>query len=211
VPDGIHPRNEAERPALERRTGRHDRASLIAFVSDTASEEVLREGLAEAVPAELDVRRGGIRAAIAAMQKLATPQVLIVDVSGEDQPLSSLAELSEVVEPDVCVLVIGESTSLDFYREITRGLGADEYLPKPLTKDKVARTFGALMAGRGSVAHTAQGGRMLAITGVCGGVGATTLAANLAWHFGVVMRRHTLLLDTDLYVGSSRQSRCPPS
>jgi pilus assembly protein CpaE len=45
------------------------------------------------------------------------------------------------------------------------------------------------------------GGRAITITGVRGGVGSTTLAVNLAWHFGVSMRRHTVLVDPDLHLG----------
>ena len=48
---------------------RHDRPSLMAFVTDAKSEEALRDGLAEVVGGEPDIRRSGIRAAIAAMQK----------------------------------------------------------------------------------------------------------------------------------------------
>ena len=47
------------------------------------------------------------------------------------------------------------------------------------------------------------GGRAIAITGVRGGVGATTIAVNLAWHFGVTMRRHTVLLDPDTHLGAT--------
>ena len=35
-----------------------------------------------------------------------------MDISGEDEPLSALHDLSQVVEPDVRVLVIGEITSI---------------------------------------------------------------------------------------------------
>ncbi len=38
------------------------------------------------------------------------------------------------------VLAVGELAELDFYRAVTRGLGVREYLPKPLTRDKVALT-----------------------------------------------------------------------
>jgi len=203
MPDGIPFQNGVGEPKGDRRAGRHDRLPLIAFVSDSVSEYALREGLADAVPSGFDVRRGGVRAAIAAMQKMATPRAMVVDVSGEEQPLSALADLADVVEPDVCVLVIGESTSLDFYREVTRNLGANEYLAKPLTHDKVARNFGTQVAGRGPVTESVQGGRTVAVTGAGGGVGATTLATNLAWHLGVSMRRHTLLLDTDLHLGDA--------
>ena len=182
---------------------RHDRPSLIAFIADGRSEEALRDGLADFAPGDLDVRRGGVRAATTAMQKQVTPRVLIIDVSGEDQPLSALNDLSNVVEPDVCVLVVGELNNADFYREVTRSLGAADYLPKPLTRDKVARQFGPFVLGQAPSSEAVLGGRAVAITGVRGGVGTTTLAANLAWHFGVAMRRHTVLLDPDLHLGTA--------
>ena len=183
--------------------GRHDRPSLVAFVTDAKTEEALHDGLIDALPEELDIRRGGIRVAIAALQKQATPKVLVVEISGEEQPLSALAELSNVVEPDVCVLVIGEIESLDFYREVTRGLGAADYLPKPLARDKVARHFGAFVRGQTPIVEAVQGGRTISVTGVRGGVGATTLSVNLGWNFGVWLRRHTVLLDPDIHLGAA--------
>jgi pilus assembly protein CpaE len=118
------------------------------------------------------------------------------------QPLTALHDLSFVTEPDVRVLVIGEIDNLDFYREVTRGLGALEYLSKPVTRDMIARHFAPLVAGRAPILESGQGGRVLTITGVRGGVGATTIAVNLAWHFGVAADRHTVLLDPDLHMGT---------
>lgn len=192
-----------QQPSSNPVDGRHNRPSLIGFVTDAKSEEAIQDGLGEVQNHAVDLRRGGIRAAIATMQKQATPKVLIVDVSGEDQPLSSLAELSNVVEPDVCVLVIGDIEHVDFYREVTRTLGATEYLAKPLTREKVSRHFGASVTGHMPSADVALGGRAISITGVRGGVGATTVAVNLGWHFGVKMRRHTVLLDPDLHLGAT--------
>jgi pilus assembly protein CpaE len=184
-------------------SARYDRPSLIGFIADARSEEALRDGLGEVTADQLDIRRGGVRAAVVAMQKLATPKVLIVDISGEDQPLTALGDLAHVVEPDVCVLVIGETNNVDFYREITRGMGAADYLAKPLTRDIVSRHFSAFLRGKTPAAQAALGGRAIALTGVRGGVGATTLAVNLAWNFGVLMRRHTVLLDPDIQTGSA--------
>ncbi len=184
-------------------SARYDRPSLIGFITDARSEEAVREGLGEVTVEQLDIRRGGVRAAIAAMQKMATPKVLVVDVSGEDQPLTALGDLAHVVEPDVCVLVVGETNNVDFYREITRGMGAADYLAKPLTRDIVARHFSAFLRGKTPGAQATMGGRSIAITGVRGGVGATTLAVNMAWNFGVLMRRHTVLLDPDIQTGSA--------
>lgn len=182
---------------------RHDRRHLIAFVTDAESERVLRSSLSELLPEPPDLRRGGIRAAYAAMQKTTSPRILVVDVSGEEHALKALADLSHVVEPDVCVLVIGEIDNLEFYREITRELGAADYLPKPLARDLVTRHFGSFLSGRAPAFSNALGGRVLAVTGVRGGAGASSVAVNLAWYFGVTLRHHTVLIDPDLYRGNA--------
>lgn len=181
---------------------RHDRSQIMTFVADAHTEAALRDGLAELLLETGDMRRGGIRAAITTLQKATTPRILVVDISGEDEPLSALASLSEVVEPDVCVLVIGDIHDITFYREVTRGLGAMEYLAKPLTRDIVARHFGPFVRGQTPTSGAVLGGRMLSITGAQGGAGASLIAANLAWHLGVERNRHTVLLDADLQRGT---------
>ena len=182
---------------------RHDRRHLIAFVTDADSEKTLRSSLSDMLPEPPDIRRGGIRSAYSAMQKTTSPRILIVDISGEEHALKALADLAHVVEPDVCVLVIGELDGMEFYREITRGLGAADYLPKPLARDQVVRHFGSFVLGRSPLVSTAMGGRVVAVTGVRGGCGASTIATNLAWHFGVTLRHHTVLVDPDLYRGNA--------
>jgi pilus assembly protein CpaE len=182
---------------------RPDRARLVAFVVTQETESALRDGLLEVMPQGFDIRRASWRAAMAALQKMPTPHTLIVDVSGEDQPLSALGELSEVVEPDVHVLVIGDREDLNFYRQVTRGLGVLEYLYLPLMRDMVARYFGPLVQ-HGAPTHEAiLGGRVVTVTGARGGAGASTIAAGLAWYYGVEAKRHTVLLDADMHRGNA--------
>ena len=203
MPDESRPRGEA-RQGEGGLDARPDRPSLVGFVSDAKSEEAVREGLVDLATEDLDLRRGGIRAAIAAMQRQATPKILIVDVSGEERPLSALGDLAQAVEPDVCVLVIGEIDHVDFYREVIRSMGASEYLAKPLTRDAVTRHFGGFLGGQiRAGSDAALGGRAVSITGVRGGVGATTIAVNLAWNLGVAMHRHTVLVDPDIHLGAA--------
>ncbi len=182
---------------------RHDRAAAMSFVTDAATETALRDGLAEDLPEGLDTHRGDLGAAIATLQKIASPQILIVDISGEDQPLSALGRLAMCVEPDTCVLVVGDVRDLGLYRELTRGLGVGEYLPKPVTRDMVGRHFAPLVRGQWPEAERQTGGRLITITGARGGVGASAIAASLAWYFGMTARRHTMLLDADLHRGTA--------
>ena len=183
-------------------TARTDRLPLLAFVADAHSETVLREGLSQAIPNGLDIRRGNVRTAVAVLSQMATPRALVIDITGEQQPLGLLSDLSEVLEPDVQVMVVGDREDVAFYRQITRTLRATEYLYKPLVPDMVARHFGAQIT-RQSPSSAALGGRMLTVTGTRGGVGATTVAANLAWHLAQTGRRHAVLLDADLQMGTA--------
>jgi pilus assembly protein CpaE len=191
----------AEMP-LEQAPARPDRKDVVAFVTDGETESVLRDGLSDAAPRGAEFHRANVRSAIDVLRETATPRVLIVDVTGEGRPLTALESLSDVVEPDVQVLLIGEFNDVNFYRHATRILGVKEYLFKPITRDMVARHFGPIILNRARRPEALQGGRVVTITGVRGGVGASTIAANLAWHLGKRANRHTVLVDADLYRGS---------
>ncbi len=193
------PRLRPQQPLLISRT---DRVTVVAFVADQPTEQVLRDGLGDLVANGIEIKRGTIRNAISMMAKMQTPEVLIVDISGEDQPLHALGELSDVVEPGVRVLVIGETDDVDFYRQITRGMGVMEYLFKPITREAVARHFAPLISRKAVGQDTARGGRVIAVMGARGGVGATTIAGNLSWMLGVTAKRHTVFVEADLHMGS---------
>jgi pilus assembly protein CpaE len=186
----------------EQAPARPDRKDILAFVTDAETESVLRDGLSDAAPRGIEFHRANVRGAIDVLREAATPRVLIVDVTGEGRPLTALESLSDVVEPDVQVLLIGEYNDVNFYRHATRILGVKEYLFKPITRDMVARHFGPVILNRSRRPEALQGGRVVTITGVRGGVGASTIATNLAWHLGKRANRHTVLVDADLYRGS---------
>jgi pilus assembly protein CpaE len=181
---------------------RPDRKDIVAFVADAETENILRDGLSDAAPHGVEFHRTSVRGAIDLLGQTSTPRVLIIDVTGESRPLTALESLSNVVEPDVHVLLIGEFNDVNFYRHATRILGVKEYLFKPITRDMVARHFGPIIMNRSRRPESMQGGRVVTITGVRGGVGASTIAANLAWHLGKRANRHTVLVDADLYRGS---------
>ena len=179
-----------------------ERATLLGFVTDAASEAAIRDGMSDIVPS-VQIRRHSIRQATAMLRRMPSPEVLIVDITGEDAPLAALHDLSEVVEPSTRVLVVGDRADMNFYRSLTRDLGVAEYLYKPLAKEMVARMFGPACAQRPVSSGALQGGRILAVSGACGGVGTTTIAANLAWYLGEELKRHTLLFDADIYTGNA--------
>jgi pilus assembly protein CpaE len=190
-------------PSPEAQAARSGRAAVMAFITDAESEAILRQGLERVAEQGLEVYRGNGRAAVSALRKMPSPRVLIVDITGEEQPLSLLGALSEVVEPDIRVLVVGERQDMTLYRQLTRGLGVAEYLFKPLSAEVVAQHFGHHIKGTAETFAPLTGGRVITFTGSCGGAGATTIAANLAWHLATDAHRHTVLLDPNLHTGTA--------
>ncbi|MBO1360851.1 AAA family ATPase [Acetobacter sacchari] len=174
-----------------------------AFVVDEDSETVIREVLEEFRSGQYSVAAMRCQEAAKKLRRGGSPRVLIVDVSNEKQPIIILEELAATLEPDVKVLVIGDRQDANFYRLVTRGLGAAEYLYKPLTRAMVVRFFGPFLATGDYVPDVSRGGRVLGVTSARGGGGSTTIAANLSWYLGEVSRRYTLAVDGDIYKGSA--------
>lgn len=179
------------------------RARFIGFVSDQASAAVLHAALAPAFPKGNDLHVVNFRAALALLSTMVTPEIVLVDLSGEVQPINAMIDLAEVVEAGTMVFVIGDIRDVNFYRSVTKGMGVLEYLPKPLTKFAVETHFLNLIKAGSQALTEARGGRMIAVAGVRGGIGASTIAANLAWVIGSEMHRHTVLLDSDLHTGTA--------
>lgn len=179
-----------------------DRPAFLGFVEDEATETAVRGGLAELGPL-LQLRRGGIRTAARALAEEPTPRVLLVDVSGVDDTFAALDALAAVCTPDVRVLVVGEESGIGFYRQLTRDMSVADYIHKPVTRDAVARIFGPHAMGSVVDGAASRGGRITAVCGVRGGVGATTVAVNLAIQLAEVSRAHVALLDLHLRGGTT--------
>jgi pilus assembly protein CpaE len=189
-----------------------ERPDFVGFARDAETAHVLRAALGPAFPAGLVLHQMGFRQSIEHLGGIATPRTILIDISGEDQPLSAMLQLEAVVDPGTRVLVIGENRSVSFYRSLTRNLGVKEYLPKPLDPGVVQREFLPWATGAEPAAEPVRGGAVVALCGAGGGVGVTTIATNLAWLIGGEIRRHTILLDADLHRGTAALfANVPPS
>lgn len=189
-------RRAPERPAPVKRE------KFIGFVQDEASANILHEALGGHLPNNNHVHVVDFRNSLTILAAMTTPEIILVDLSGEDQPINAIQDLAEVVEPGTMVLAIGEQHNVNFYRTVTRGMGICEYLAKPLTQAAVEENFLALVSDRESVQESQRGGRMVALAGSRGGVGTSTIASNLAWYIATELHRHTVLLDGALNTGT---------
>jgi pilus assembly protein CpaE len=81
--------------------------------------------------------------------------------------------------------------------------GAREFLTLPTEPAELLECMLRLLQGReGSKTSLTRGPRIVSVTGACGGVGATSLAVNLASILASSKQHETILLDLDLMFGT---------
>ncbi len=170
------------------------------FVRDPDSEGIIRQAL-QAIGIDADFTAGTVKTAIVTLAKEVSPRLLIVDISGVEDPVLSVRELAEVCEPDIRVVVIGDRNDIVLYRDL-KNIGILEYFLKPIVKDLLIRTCGGIFSPN-VTRSPLRTGKLIFALGVRGGVGATTIATNTAWYFAEARRRHTMLLDLDLQNGDA--------
>jgi pilus assembly protein CpaE len=176
------------------------RAPLLAFVSDSATEKALRDCLTQLSLAHGMIVRGGIAKAIETLGAERSPNILIVDISGVDLPISQVDALEEVCEPGVTVIAIGNRNEIGLYRDLLHA-GVTDYIVKPLTPQLIARALNQRTGTGEATAIQKKLGTMTALIGARGGVGTTTIAVNLAWHLANRQSRRVALVDLDLQNG----------
>lgn len=172
-------------------------ANLIAFVADEAGAHELAQSFDQLGVTDVYVARGGIDAVISHLSRIETPpRRLIVDISGQDQPLRALDRLAEACDPSVLVYVLGDTNDVTLYRTLLQA-GVRDYRYKPLTAEAL-RSW--VEDEDGQPVRRARTGKVVALTGTRGGVGTTAIAARLAGELteGKGMRR-VVLLELDFY------------
>jgi pilus assembly protein CpaE len=175
--------------------------AAMAYLLDGDSEGAVRHSFADLGFIEMRVRHGSIDTAIEELARRGWPRFLVVDISGIDDPLPRINRLAEISDPETEVIVVGERNDIVLYRDL-KAAGVAEYFYKPLVGSLLNRALAAINGGAES-ARPSRSGKLVLVVGVRGGVGATTIATNLAWHFAEVQQRRVLLMDLDLHTGDA--------
>ena len=141
---------------------------------------------------------GGLPAALGRYRTQPTPQLIIVEsLESGEHLLADLERLSEVCDASTKVMVIGRANDIALYRELVRR-GVSDYLVTPLEPLQLIGAVSALYQDPASPFK----GRSVAVIGAKGGVGASTLAHNLAYALSEKIESNTVLVDLDLPFGA---------
>jgi pilus assembly protein CpaE len=149
--------------------------------------------------AHLKVQMGGVTAATEAYSGSSTPNVIILETESRgDNILAGLDSLADVCDAGTRVVVIGRQNDVVLYRELTRR-GVSDYLIAPVETLDVVRAICGLFSAPDAKAV----GRVIGVVGAKGGVGASTVAHNIAWSIARDLHLDTVIADLDLGFGTA--------
>src|SRR5216684_610492 len=148
--------------------------------------------------AHLTVQMGGVAAAIEVYHTQPTPNVIILETEGSSDILGGLDQLATVCDAGTRVVVIGGANDVAPYRELVRR-GVNDYVIGPVDTIDVVRSICSLFAASEAIAV----GRIIAIVGAKGGVGASTVAHNVAWAIARDIALDSVVIDLDLAFGTA--------
>jgi pilus assembly protein CpaE len=142
---------------------------------------------------------GGIAAAIEAYRSAPTPNVIMLESDGHGENiLNGLDALAESCDAGTRVVVIGRHNDVTLYRELVRR-GISDYMIAPISTIDVVRAISGLF----SAPDAKPVGRIIAVVGAKGGVGASTIAHNIAWAMARNLSLDSVVTDLDLAFGTA--------
>lgn len=184
---------------------------FVAFTSNPESAAQLQQFAAsKGWPADV-IHSGDIDTAAEYLKTSPSPEVLMVDVPTAEGAAASFDKLADVCEPGVKVIASGKVNEYSFYCWLVE-MGISSYLLQPLTVQalegayKKATDVPAPAGAAPAAAAEVVKGKVIAVVGARGGVGASTVALNLAWLLSHQFQQKTALLDLDPQLGTAALS-----
>ena len=177
------------------------RITVQAFCETPEIAGVMNEAMADRRMnrAHVKVHMGGAPAAVEAYRVAPTPNLIVIETAGDrDTLVAHLDRLAEYCDSGTKVMVIGRLNDIVLYRELI-GRGVSDYLVAPFSVIDLVRAVSHLY----SHGATTPVGRVIAVAGAKGGVGASTLAHNVAWSISRSFDIVTSIVDLDLPYGTA--------
>ena len=175
--------------------------SINAFCERADTQQILEHASEDRRMSRVvtDFRSGGLEAAIAFLAENPTPNLLIVESSlpGREM-IAKIDELAQHCDEGVEVLVIGATNDIALYRQLM-ARGVSEYLVPPVQPLGLIRSISDLFADPDEPFI----GKSISVIGAKGGVGASTIAHNLAWSITENIGLAAAMVDLDLSFGTT--------
>jgi pilus assembly protein CpaE len=188
-------------PAGEAHIAPIPRVSVQAFceTEQLANSVQAAAGDRRMAKAHVKAQMGGLAGAVEAYRGAATPNVIMVEHNGGGiELIEGLDRLAECCDAGTKVIVVGRLNDIVLYRELVRR-GISDYLISPLAPVDVVRAVSGLFTSP----QAAPVGRVIAVIGAKGGVGASMIAHNVAFAIARDLSLDTVIADLDLAFGTA--------
>ncbi|MCP3369196.1 AAA family ATPase [Bradyrhizobium cajani] len=191
---------EAAPPPVEEHIAPAPRVSVQAFCETVETAAAVQSAGEDRRlgKAHLKIQMGGMAAAIEAYRSAPTPNVIVLESDGRNDLLSGLDQLATVCDAGTRVVVIGRINDVMLYRELVRR-GVSDYVLAPVGPIDVVRSICNLF----SAPEAKAVGRIIAVVGAKGGVGASTISHNVAWAIARDLAMDAVVADLDLAFGTA--------
>lgn len=177
------------------------RISMQAFCETSQVAEMIHDASTDRrmAKAHVKVNMGGAHAAVEAFSSAPTPNLIVLEAGSDLEGfLKQLDDLAELCDPGSKVIAIGGFNDIVLFRElIARGIS--DYLIAPVDTLNFIQTISGLYADP----EAEPLGKVIAVTGAKGGVGASCIAHNIAWEISREFDLSTILADLDLAFGTA--------
>lgn len=192
--------NEPASPVADEHIAPAPRVSVQAFCETVETAAAVQAGGEDRrlAKAHLKIQMGGLAAATEAYRTAPTPNVIVLETEGRSDILGGLDQLASVCDAGTRVVVIGRINDVTLYRELVRR-GVSDYLIAPVAPLDIVRSICGLF----SVPEAKAVGRIIAVVGAKGGVGASTIAHNVAWAIARDLALDSVVADLDLAFGTA--------
>lgn len=178
------------------------RSPFLAIVTDDITRAVMVCVAEENGWNENQVLEGSSGEAIDALADIPTPECLVIDLSGSADPIADIDALAHVCEPDTRVIALGDINDVKLFRHLME-MGVQDYLLKPVSMEDLNEAVTCVdEVETGTPDASDRQGRLIAVIGARGGVGASSVAANVAWMLAHEQKQRVALIDLDLYFGT---------
>lgn len=177
------------------------RISIQVFCETPEIAQITQAALADRrmEKAHAKLLMGGTAAALEAFRSAPTPNMIVIETRAERAALVvDLEALSEFCDAGTKVIVIGRVNDIVLYRDLM-ARGVSDYLVAPFSALDFVRTLSRLYTH----ADSEPLGKIVAVTGAKGGVGASAVAHNLAFSIARDLLMQTVIVDMDLAFGTA--------
>ncbi|MBI1220165.1 MAG: hypothetical protein GC186_16635 [Rhodobacteraceae bacterium] len=170
---------------------------ISAYLGTQEAEQAVRQASDRLGWDRPTIHRGGLATAARLAGKAGSRQTIIAEL-GDMNSQDAAESLRALAANSTQVIVLGERNDVGLYRQMLAA-GAQDYLVMPIGSDDLAGVMSRRVAGAPEPTAVAK---VIGVTSIRGGGGASFVAANLAWLFAARMGRQTVLLDLDLGFGT---------